>query len=70
MTFRDLYAGIARVGLWGYPISNDGMKLPLVKWKQFQERPPTTEEIKAWCKRFEQAGIGIPTGPRSRTRPN
>jgi Bifunctional DNA primase/polymerase, N-terminal len=62
MSFRELYVGIARIGLWGYPISNDGAKLPLVKWKQFQERPPTPDEIAGWCKRFPQAGIGIPTG--------
>lgn len=50
-----LSAGIAVV-----PLRLDGSKGCLVRWKQYQERPPTADEVSRWFSRA--AGIGIITG--------
>ncbi len=60
--FEEIYDQIARLGLWGFPISNDGMKQPCVKWKEFQDRPPSPDELAGWRKLYRYAGVGVPTG--------
>lgn len=40
-------------------------KVPLVDWKVFQNRLPTTEEMASWEKRWPLAYIGATTGPFS-----
>lgn len=37
-------------------------KLPLVKWKEFQERKATPDEVKEWWTKWPDANIGIITG--------
>jgi hypothetical protein len=39
-----------------------GDKRPLVRWLEFQTRPPTTDEIEAWYAREPDANVGIVTG--------
>jgi Bifunctional DNA primase/polymerase, N-terminal len=58
-------------GLWCFPIRfkpGAGFKkfdkLPLVKWKPYQNRPPTQKELDTWRAKYTHAkGAGIPTGP-------
>lgn len=40
-------------------------KQPLIKWKEFQERCASEEEIKAWWTQWPEADIGMVTGPIS-----
>ncbi len=40
-------------------------KYPLVRWKEFQERRPTEDEIADWFKRWPDANIGVVTGALS-----
>lgn len=42
------------------PIGKD--KKPLIKWKEFQVRKPTEEEVRQWCASPGITGIGIVTG--------
>lgn len=42
-----------------------GAKQPRVKWKEFQNRLPTTDEIEEWWYRWPDAGIAIVLGPVS-----
>jgi len=37
-------------------------KKPLVKWKPFQKKRPTEEEIQGWRERFPNANVAMPTG--------
>ena len=37
-------------------------KMPLVKWKEFQSRLPTEEEVAGWFDKWPYANIGIVTG--------
>jgi hypothetical protein len=39
-----------------------GKKHPRVKWKQFQERPPTEEEVRCWFRRWPPAGVAVVLG--------
>lgn len=59
MTYRDYLA----LGFPVFPVGSD--KKPLVRWKDFQSRFPTDQEIAEWEKKFPKAGIGCPTGPFS-----
>lgn len=49
----------SRQGLSIFPVRE---KLPLVKWKEFQERCASEEEIKAWWTQWPDADIGCVTG--------
>jgi len=58
----------------GSPISDNEVKqkfligqckLPLVKWKEFQSRLPTKEEVTSWFTQWPDASIGVVTGPIS-----
>ena len=40
----------------------DQCKLPLVKWKEFQSRVPTIEEVTTWFTTWPEANIGVVTG--------
>lgn len=46
-------------GLSVFPVRE---KMPLVKWKEFQERCASEEEIKAWWAQWPEADIGCVTG--------
>ncbi len=49
------------VGFSVIPLKPQG-KEPLIPWKDFQSRKPTTEEIQSWFDRWPDANIGIVTG--------
>ena len=49
-----------QVGWSILPVGAD--KRPLISWAAYQTRPPTSEEIDAWWRRWPDAGIGIVTG--------
>lgn len=42
------------------PVGQD--KVPLISWREFQERIASQEEIKEWWKKYPQANVGIVTG--------
>jgi hypothetical protein len=42
-----------------------GAKQPCVKWKEFQERVPTEEELTRWFTRWPSAGLALVLGPVS-----
>lgn len=60
MTYQDYL----RLGFPVFPVGQD--KKPLVRWKDFQSRFPTEQEVSDWEKKFPEAGIGCPTGPFSK----
>jgi putative DNA primase/helicase len=60
--FVVAYDQVAKLGLWGFPVTSDGTKLPCVKWKDYQDRPPSPDELADWRKRYHSASVGIPTG--------
>jgi Bifunctional DNA primase/polymerase, N-terminal len=67
MTSRleGILCALAEHDLWAVPqlITDEGEKRPLVRWKPYQDRAPTRDEIAGWCLRFPHAGAAIPTGP-------
>jgi plasmid maintenance system antidote protein VapI len=42
-----------------------GAKHPCVKWKRYQERLPTEEELRGWFRHWPQAGLAVILGPVS-----
>ena len=40
-------------------------KKPLVKWREYQSRKPTTAEIRTWWAKWPRAGIAVVTGATS-----
>lgn len=40
----------------------DQCKIPLLKWKDYQDRLPETEEVVTWFTRWPSANIGVVTG--------
>lgn len=42
------------------PVGKD--KVPLISWKEFQERLPTKEEVENWYTKWPDANVGIVTG--------
>lgn len=58
-TMYDWAIYYARQGLSVIPVSG---KIPLIPWKEFQERCASEEEIKAWWSLHSQADIGLVTG--------
>src|SRR3989304_917433 len=40
-------------------------KTPLIRWKAYQQRPPTETEVRSWWGRWPKANIGMATGLRS-----
>lgn len=45
------------------PVARD--KRPLVSWTEYQKNLPTSEQIKAWWRKFPDANIGVVTGKLS-----
>ncbi len=64
MGFGMTYQDYLRLGFPVFPVGPD--KKPLVRWKEFQARFPTEQEVADWEKKFPDAGIGCPTGPFSK----
>jgi len=64
---RKILDRLSAYGLVGVPqlISEDGHKRPLVKWKEYQNRRPTADEIASWIRHFPDAGVGILTGQQN-----
>ncbi|MFC1515548.1 bifunctional DNA primase/polymerase [Thermodesulfobacteriota bacterium] len=54
----------AKLGFSVIPI-DPRTKRPLVKWKPYQEKSPTPDEVRAWWKQFPDAQIAILTGKNS-----
>lgn len=50
---------------WSVVPQDPGAKQPCVKWKPFQERRPTGEELTDWFTRWPQAGLTVVLGPVS-----
>lgn len=73
MTPRDALM-LRAVGLSVIPVHAPGMPLPpgaseqdagkkpLCPWREFQTRLPQLEEIRAWCRRWPTANVGVVTG--------
>lgn len=55
---------MARYGFAVIPMGAD--KRPLVKWKSYQERLPTVQELRDWDRSFPEKNIAIITGPISK----
>lgn len=51
---------------WSIVPQRAGKKKPLVKWKPFQDRPPTEAELLDWYTRWPDAGFALILGPISR----
>lgn len=52
-----------KAGISCLPVAADGSKRPLVKWKVFQSRFPTSEEINEWIRNYgSNIGIAAITG--------
>ena len=49
-----------RQGLSVIPVGRG--KKPFIKWKEFQDRFPTEDEVRHYWKQFPDAGVGIVTG--------
>ena len=49
---------------WGWSIvpQMPGAKMPLVKWKPFQERRPTENELRSWFESWPNAGLAVVLG--------
>lgn len=47
------------------PMAESGVKIPKIKWKEFQSRLPTEKEIVRWWTTCPQANIAILTGKAS-----
>ena len=50
---------------WSVVPQNPGDKHPSVRWKPFQERVPTEEELAGWFAQWPQAGLAVVLGPVS-----
>lgn len=60
MTYRNYL----QLGFPVFPVGPD--KSPLVRWKEYQSRFPTEQEISEWEKKFPNAWLGCVTGPFSK----
>ncbi len=56
---------LLELGFSVIPIKPNG-KLPLIKWKDFQKRFPTEDEVKQWLKKWPDMNIAIVTGEISK----
>jgi len=43
-------------------VSGEDKKIPLIRWREFQERPPTEEEVRLWLSTWPEAGLALVTG--------
>ncbi|HWO07793.1 MAG TPA: bifunctional DNA primase/polymerase [Candidatus Paceibacterota bacterium] len=50
------------LGFSVFPITPGAKNPPLVKWKEYQNRHATPEQIQTWCTNHPNANIGIVTG--------
>ncbi len=56
----DTALDLARRGKPIFPVARN--KKPLVEWKTFQDRAPTSEEAKEWWAKWPDGNIGLATG--------
>jgi hypothetical protein len=47
---------------WSVVPIRAGSKQPLVRWQAYQEERPGVDEVRAWYRRWPDAGVGIVTG--------
>src|SRR4051794_36480527 len=50
---------------WSVVPQEAGAKKPYVKWKEFQDRLPTEEELEEWFWGWPDAGLAVVLGPVS-----
>jgi Bifunctional DNA primase/polymerase, N-terminal/AAA domain len=69
-SYKSISESLRAVGLWCFPIRfklGENLKvekLPLIGWKEFQQRPPSQAELDEWYAEFANAkSAAIPTGP-------
>ena len=43
-------------------VSGEEKKIPLIRWREFQERAPTEEEVRKWFSVWPDAGLALITG--------
>ena len=47
---------------WSVIPLRPGEKRPLVRWEQYQKRPPSADELSGWFTAWPKANVGIVTG--------
>lgn len=57
---KDFALEAIKKGTSVIPVGKD--KIPLIQWKEYQERLATAEEIENWYKQWPEANVGIVTG--------
>lgn len=66
---RDPDAAVAALELrrlgWSVVPLKHGLKLPLIPWLEYQQRPPEEDEIRSWFERWPDANLAIVTGRAS-----
>jgi len=60
MSLVDTALALATKGKPIFPVAQN--KKPLVEWKPYQERIPTSQEVKEWWGKWPDANIGMATG--------
>jgi replicative DNA helicase len=79
MTNKEIALSYLRKGWAVIPIKSPSMvnsnmdqkefirqcKIPLISWKEFQDRLPTIQEVAEWFDKWPDANIGIVTGKKS-----
>ena len=61
----NLKAAKAYLDLGFSPIPVKGKSQHLIKWKPYQDRKPTVDELQEWWGKWPDANVGIVTGPVS-----
>ncbi len=64
---RQLGLSVIPIHAPGMPLprgapAGDAGKVPLIPWKEFQERQPTEQEIRSWAARWPNANLAVVTG--------
>jgi len=62
MSLAETAHALATKGKPIFPVARNWEKKPLVKWKPYQDCPPTREEVKRWWIEWPDANIGLATG--------
>jgi putative DNA primase/helicase len=62
LTVQDAVKAAVRAGLCVVPPREDGSKMPVTTWKQWQAERPSAGQINAWYASGERAGVGLVCG--------